>query len=459
MMIKKGCYMKFVIWIINFLLLFEQILPSNLPTSKTAFGELLVVQPTAMIALQYPYGILNPNYVTTSSSNGGSVSTSTNFAVLSTGTASNGSALLTSKKRLPYKTGQGCCTLFTSIFTTGVSGSSQQIGVGNLVSGAIQDGFFWGYYDGQSYDYNGVANGSYDGSIFGIIHTCNGRTYFYPQSAWNQDTFLGGGGSSNPSGITLHPTYGNVYKIQYQWTGFGAIQFYIENPMTGNFSLVHIIEYANANIITSLLNPTMQLMAQVVNAGNTSNIQLKNPSFSGFIEGYFDTNKDERNCIANSTTVYAIPNNSPSFNHILSIQNATTFNGVTNQVEVIPDFLSLMNTNATNNEVFVNIYLNPTFATPPTYEPINTILGTTTSVVNFSSSGVGTGAGYGQVSTVTVGSGSLLASIYLDGGTTLSLSLSDFRFKLEPGDVLCIAASRILGAGNILASLTWREDF
>lgn len=457
--------MKLVIRYIICVVISQQLLPSitpnNLPTDLSAFGELLTVEPTAVVQMQYVYGILNPNYVSTTGANGGTVTTSTNFALLSTGTGATGIAQLSSNHRLHYKPAQGCASLFTALFSTGATGSSQKIGVGNIVpanSMTIQDGFFYGYFNGTSYNYDQVTvNGTYNGTTFGIMHTCNGFTNFYPQSSWNVDNLSGGGGSANPSGINLNPTFGNVYKIQYQWLGFGAIKFYIENPTTGVLTLVHIIQYANANTRTSLLNPSLQLLAQVSKTSGSSNITLKNPSFAGFIEGYINSSRNERNTILSSTAAYTIPNNSPTFNNILTIKNETTFNGMTNQIAIFPDWISLINNAAGTTEIFFNFYLNPTFATPPTYETINTVLGTTTSVVSFASSGTGTGTGYGQVSTVS--GGTLLFSTYVVGGTSLLFSLSDLGIILEPGDVLCIAATRITGTGTALASISWLEEF
>ena len=40
---------------------------------------------------------------------------------------------------------------------------------------------------------------------------------------------------TGPSKQTLDPEFGNVFKIQYQWLGFGAIIFSIENSVTGDF--------------------------------------------------------------------------------------------------------------------------------------------------------------------------------------------------------------------------------
>lgn len=459
MKIKNKAYIKVMIKNIIFALSFGQILPSNLPTNISALGELLTVESTPIIQLQYPYNSFNPNYVLTNSSNGGSVDvTGTNLATLTSGTTAGGSATLWSKGRLPYQSSQGSSSVFSTIFTAGTSGCSQQIGLGNFTTYGgtiIQDGFFFGYFNGTSYNYSGIVDGVYTGTTFGIMHTCNGSTCFYPQSEWNQDSFNGAGAS----GISLDTTKGNVYKIQYQWLGFGVIKFFIENPISGVLTLVHMIEYPNTNIATSLLQPTMQLVAQVVNSsGGGSGVVLKNPFFAGFIQGKINTNRDTRYTVSNSTSVYAIPNNAPTFNHVLSIQNGTVFNGINNQVIVSPDWVSLINT-VNNSEVMFTFFLNPSYGTTPTFKSFSTIFDTTTSVMNFSSSGSGTGSGYGNVSTVTAGLGSPLFSVYLVGNSSLLFSLSDINLQLQPNDVLCIAATRISGRGAVLAAISWLESF
>jgi len=87
-------------------------------------------------------------------------------------------------------------------------------------------------------------------------------------STWNADKFDG----TSTSGITLDPTKGNVYQIKYQWLGFGMIRFFVENPETGKFALVHKIKYANANTEPSIDDPSLPLLLEVINTANTTNL-------------------------------------------------------------------------------------------------------------------------------------------------------------------------------------------
>ena len=105
---------------------------------------------------------------------------------------------------------------------------------------------------------------------------------FIPQSSWNGDDIFDGNGLT---GVTLDPTKGNVYQIKYQWLGYGALFFYIEDPDDGEYHLVHTIEIANSRTSPSMGDPSLHLMGIVENTTNTSAITLSNSSMGGFIEG------------------------------------------------------------------------------------------------------------------------------------------------------------------------------
>lgn len=105
----------------------------------SAFGEVSVIEPTPIVHLQFPYNI-NPTIVQTQENSSGSTSVLNNKAQVSTGAAANSSARLQSKIPIKYQPGQGGLARFTAVFTTGVTGSTQYIGVGD-----IGDGFFVGF--------------------------------------------------------------------------------------------------------------------------------------------------------------------------------------------------------------------------------------------------------------------------------------------------------------------------
>ncbi|MCK5609555.1 hypothetical protein KAR91_47210 [Candidatus Pacearchaeota archaeon] len=144
------------------------------------------------------------------------------------------------------------------------------------------------------------------------------------QTAWSDDKFDGTG----PSGITLIPTNGNVFQIQYQWLGYGQIRFFIENPSTGKLTLVHTIDYANTATIPSLNNPTLPLCSMVENTSNTSDIIVYSGSMGGFVEG-----KTPGPVVAHSAIVditFASTTTVP----VLTLHNNGVFQGKLNRVRI-----------------------------------------------------------------------------------------------------------------------------
>lgn len=372
-----------------------------------AFGNLSTTSLIPRIQLQFPYNV-NTDEVNISTSGIGSVTHSVPFAVLNTGAQINSSALFSSKNNLHYKTGEGGLCLFTAVFTTGVSGSKQEVGLG---------------------DSTNALNFGYNGTTFSINRRSNSVDNYIPQSSWNKDKMDGTG----YSGMTLIPTNGNVYKIQYQWLGFGQISFYIENPQTGSFVLVHTIQYANSNTITSVLNPSMPLYASVSNTSNNTSIVLKVPSMSAFVEGNL-VNLGLLNSISNSKSGVTTELN------ILTIRNNTTFGGITNRKSVTPLFFS--STNTGNADCTYRLKFNATLGGTPSFTDIST----NTSVVSYDTAGT------------TVSNGRLLSTFYAQGNTNAQIDLSNLPIVLNNSDLLTISATSSGAAIAPSVALTWTEQ-
>ena len=281
---------------------------ANLPL--TAFKDLRSTELLPKAGWTFNYNI-NSDLIRTTLTGSGTATASNSMAVLQTGAAAASSAKIETIRALRYTPGLGGLVRCTAVFTTGVANSTQIIGVGDSV-----DGFFFGF----------------NGAAFGVLRRQNGTDNWIPQTSWNVDKFNGTG----LSGVTLDPTRGNVYSIEYQWLGFGAISFFIENPATGFPTLVHIIQYANANTIPSIFNPTLPVMAQVINTTNASNLTLSTSSAMGMVEGNGDTNTLVTvNSFSNSKMVPATETS------IFTLRNNATFQGKTNRVRVQFSFLSI----------------------------------------------------------------------------------------------------------------------
>lgn len=100
------------------------------------------------------------------------------------------------------------------------------------------------------------------------------------QSDWNLDR------ADNTSALpVLDTSKGNVFRITFQWLGYGMQEFSMEEPTQGIFVPVHRFAYANANTAVSMKNPTLPMMMFVDNGATTSDIVLKTASMGAIMQG------------------------------------------------------------------------------------------------------------------------------------------------------------------------------
>ena len=480
---------------------------------RTAFGESSVAELTPVVQLQFPYNI-NPEQVDVHANNSGTVTQADNMAVLQSGTDAVARAEFHSIVPVKYNSGEGGLERFTSIFTTGVADSSQYVGIGD-----VSDGFYFGYsgtsfgllkrrsgapeirifavtaasqttenitieLDGDSdatvavtnqgadtastrtltaneiaaHDFSDVGTGwnavaeggsvvfvsfdstSHSGSYSITASTATG-TYvqlvvgsapdetFVAQASWNGDVMDGSG----PSGVTLDPTKGNVYQIKYQWLGFGPIFYFIEKPSTGDPILVHTMEYANANLVPSVDNPTLPLSAMVVNTGNTSNLTVKTGSMGGFIEG-----KEPDLGLLKSASVATVAVADTEI-PLISIKNKFDYQGKRNRVRVRINVIGVSND---AKDIIVKPHLN-SILTGASFSDIST---------NTSVMAVDT--------TATAFSGGIeIFAIELNKDDSKNVSIKEFDFRLNPGDVLTMTGVSIAAGTTVSVSVNWKELF
>ncbi len=111
------------------------------------------------------------------------------------------------------------------------------------------------------------------------------------QSNWNIDTCKDMGSLQqnyiyNKSGFRLNPTKGNVFKIAFQYLGFGSITFFIELTEAETLVPVHRIKYVNENLIPSMKNPNMQIGLGIKQLATVSTIpQVESSSMASFTQG------------------------------------------------------------------------------------------------------------------------------------------------------------------------------
>lgn len=457
--------------------------------SKTAFGDLQVAEKTPIVQVDFRDNIIRNRFWKTLAVNG-TATASSSLAVLQTTAAANSYVSIQSLVPVKYNAGQGGEAEFTAIFDTPVAGCFQEIGIGDF-----NDGLFLGY-QGTTFgtirrcpERNRRAITSLTSSgtvatvtttaehslttgdmvqITGNISTPNNEnpyigayiitvtgasTFTYvlstttvatatgtfkfdkiidtitPQASWNSDTQLGDGKSQQ----TLVHGNGNIYKITFQYLGFGMITFSVETKETGALDLVDTVKYANTSTTTTLSNPTLPLYVGIRNTTNTTNKTIKTASMAGFIQG---KNQELSSPPFNkSNTVSGITTEVP----ILSIQNKRAFNGEINKNRIKLANLNLYADGTGTNSVTFKLILNATL-TGASFSDID----------NTNSSAAA------STSATALTGGTVLKQFTIGRNTSTNLPEIDINLYLNPEDVLtisCTSSSTIAGS----ASINWRE--
>jgi len=375
----------------------------------SAFGLLKMQQESPDIQIMFPYGI--STLATTSSTTGsGSVTWANSLANIASGAATNSSGKLVSNRFFKYAPGQGANIMMTALFDAPAAGNNRIIGIGN-----VSNGFFYGY----------------NGTSFGILHRSNGVDTWIPKTSWNVDQMDGTG----PSLQTLNLAVGNVFRINFQWLGFGAITFFIEESTTGRFMLVHRIRYANLNSFTSVFDPSFPMYIQSANTTNATSLSIRTPCFAAMLEGKrkFSGNPFSEDNTKSITTT--------TITNVISIRCKTTFNGLTHYIPVSLASINICNTGQRTAVIY--IIKAPTVGGTPSWTSINA----NESVMEIDTAGT------------TVTGGIQYAAFPMQAGASQSFDLSSLNLYLEPGQTIVMGARLTTnGTNEVTVSITWLED-
>jgi len=268
---------------------------------------------------------------------------------------------------------------------------------------------------------HGTATGSITRDTAGVTKTSD----FIPTSEW-----------SGPRDIReeLDPTKGNVYQICYQYLGFGAIKFQIEDPETGAFVTAHTIQYANANTTPSLNNPSMRLGIYCASVGGTTDITVKTASMAGFTQGKRINTRNPRAEVSTQSV------GSSAFTNILAIRNRRTYNGYYNQVEIEPEILTISAEGSKDVQIEVRAVERPNVELLYTNVGTNLVSDVATDSVTFTG-------------------GRLLAAFAVPAGGSEKIDLTQLKIRIPPSLNFIISGKRASGSANdVTAALTWYED-
>lgn len=252
---------------------------------------------------------------------------------------------------------------------------------------------------------------------------------FTAQSSWNVDKLDGTG----PSGFVADWTKGNILQVRYQYLGYGNAFFSVEDPLTGQFTPVHMVINANRRTSVVMQNPNGLIMWEVQNNGSGTGVTLRGASAAAFLEGMERYYGQEHAASASRSITGGVETAA------LSIRPANVFAGRFSTKQVFPLRVSVAAEGT--KPVVVNIYKNLSL-TAAQYTPVNS---SSVSLKDSAATGFS-----------TTGS-TLIYSFTIAKTSQDTQDLSAFNTFLSMDESLTVTA---LSANNsdISVSLSWNED-
>ena len=236
----------------------------NIASPQSAFGELLTVQPTPCIQMEFVYGI-NSDTVTTFTISGASVTSAQNSGcvdLLAAGTTGS-QAVVKSTRLIAYRPGQGSDNKFTAAFISGgVTGSTQIAGPftpgnGFAVGYNGADFGFLRRYAGLQGVYSVNITGSVTGAGSAYVQL-NGSTVVVPIST--------GTPTSVASQLSITNFYITADTFGWQSTSSGTTLTFLDraaNSTTGTFSITGTSNFAAlGSLVTPGAVPTEEWIKQ-----------------------------------------------------------------------------------------------------------------------------------------------------------------------------------------------------
>jgi hypothetical protein len=253
------------------------------------------------------------------------------------------------------------------------------------------------------------------------------------QTSWNGEDIFDGTGIT---GSTIDPTKGNVFQIDYQWLGFGAVFFYVEDQTDGELHLVHTLRYANANTTPSLSIPSQPFTVASVNTSNTSDVSVSLSSAGCFVDGVVEF-IGPRKAVAASKDFGATNAELP----ILSVDNKVYYQSNINRIAARGITISIASTGG--KSVLWKIVRNATL-TSASFTDVST----NTSVLQKDTAATAYTGGT-EIAAFATGAGS---SVVITSGDNNDL-------VLEPGETITVTADPSANNTDVSISIRFIELF
>ncbi len=388
----------------------------------TSFGDMRTAELSPILQITFDATVTNTEIGTIELVGSGAVTQENSMVKVTSGATTGSTAEWETARNAKYRSGLGGLMRFTAMFTTGTAGTEQMVGL------ADTEGSSASHKNGYGVGYNGVT--------FSLMRWDNDVLIPVAQSAWD-DPMDGTG----PSGMTLDPTKLNVYYIEFQYLGAGAVNLWIESDTSGDMVLAHVINYTNANTTPNVRNPNFHMMAHVLNKATTDILTVWSASMAYFVEGMskytelqqpnFTTGKREKTTVTTEVAIF-------------TIRNKTTYNSLTNYVDIVLENVqAAIEASSANNLGQVRLVKNATLGGSPSYADIQA----TNSVCEIDVAG-----------TTVTGGTELLFTPLAGKNDREPTDLTPYEFIIGPTETITVAGTSANSA-TIDAGILWKELF
>jgi hypothetical protein len=220
--------------------------------------------------------------------------------------------------------------------------------------------------------------------------------------------------------------------------------FYVLNPATSGWVLVHTIRYAGTSALPQLTNPMLNIHAELVNAGNETALVAYLTCAAAFIDG-------SREYLGPAFGVDSGKSGITTETNLLSIRNATTVNGVPNRALIRVRQISY-STDANSGYGTIRIKRGVTLGGSPSFAAVS---GTT------ANGGVAITSAQSTASTDTAGTtvtgGSTVWNAVCFNDSAGVIDLTPFNIFISPGETITISGAATASSAQAVA-VNWNED-
>lgn len=281
-----------------------------------------------------------------------------------------------------------------------------------------------------TFSFNAGTTGS-SATMIKVKDGVNPTDTWISQNNWNRDK-----ADSTGKLTSLNYTYGNVYQISYQWLGFGTIFFYIEDPLTGFFEIVHQILYSGTATTPSTFNSHLPAMFFVDNGSTTSDITLKTSSIGLFTQGHNNELVGSRFAVSNFINGGSLKTG--SYTNILAIRNNVILSNTLNRIETL--LLTFSIGYDSTKACLIRLIYNPVFSDPGGSGLTWTLTGN--NAISYSTD------------LVTLTGPVHYLTVSLNKSDSVNIVLQNFEIRLQPTEVIAIGIQPIANVtADVSASL------